>query len=185
MSQSFDYREPSILLLKCRDRTVDEVRQLVIGVDKEWRDGIHYWGEEGTFLLELEPSFTLLRSKRERGGKGKEMVRESKQELCDLFPFLGSEGAKLVSLNEKQRGFPTGLRFMPDTSYKDPPLLVVEPTLNTATYQENITLDIQHVEVRGGGGGEMTYVRVRCGVVVGKKLQNPSEDSESGKIKKE
>lgn len=113
------------------------------------------------------------------------MVRESKQELCDLFPFLGSEGAKLVSLNEKQRGFPTGLRFMPDTSYKDPPLLVVEPTLNTATYQENITLDIQHVEVRGGGGGEMTYVRVRCGVVVGKKLQNPSEGSESGKIKKE
>lgn len=115
------------------------------------------------------------------------MVRESKQELCDLFLFLGSEGAKLVSLNEKQRGFPTGLRFMPDTSYKDPPLLVVEPTLNTATYQENITLDIQHVEVRGGGGGggEMTYVRVRCGVVVGKKLQNPNEDSENGKIKKE
>ena len=50
---------------------MDEVRQLVIGVDKEWRDGIHYWGEEGTFLLELEPSFTLLRSKRERGkGEG-------------------------------------------------------------------------------------------------------------------
>ena len=115
------------------------------------------------------------------------MVRESKQELCDLFLFFGSEGSKLVSLNEKQRGFPTGLRFMPDTSYKDPPLLVVEPTLNTATYQENITLDIQHVEVRGGGGGggEMTYVCVRYGVVVGKKLQNPSEDSESGKIKKE
>ena len=67
MSQSSDYRDPSILLLTCRDGTVGEVRQFVVGVDKEWRDGTHYWGEDNSFLLELEPSFTLLKSrKRER-----------------------------------------------------------------------------------------------------------------------
>ncbi|XP_011410302.1 PREDICTED: restriction of telomere capping protein 5-like [Amphimedon queenslandica] len=124
MSLSSDYRDPSILLLTCRDRAVDEVRQFVIGVDKEWRDGSHYWGEDNCFLLELEPSFTLLK-----------------------------KGAKLVSLNEKQRGFPTGIRFMSDTSYKEP-LLVIDSSLNTATYKGNITLDIQKVEVWGCGGKE-------------------------------
>lgn len=66
--------------------------------------------------------------------------------ICGVsFPF--TEGAKLVSLNEKQRGFPTGVRFMKDTTYKEC-ILVIDPTLNTATYNGSIPLDIQHVEVR-------------------------------------
>jgi hypothetical protein len=57
-SHCFDYREPSIMILTCSG-PVDEEIQFVIGVDKEWRDGTHYWGGDDCFLLELQPSFTM------------------------------------------------------------------------------------------------------------------------------
>ncbi len=36
--------------------------QFVVGVDREWRDGTFFWGAEDCFLLELKPSFSLLKS---------------------------------------------------------------------------------------------------------------------------
>ena len=58
----FDYREPSIMILTCTDKEGAE-NTFIIGVDREWRDGTFFWGEKGCFLLELKPSFTMLRSK--------------------------------------------------------------------------------------------------------------------------
>lgn len=60
-SHSFDYSEPSMMILTCTGQ-VNEKIQFVIGVDREWRDGTHFWGGENCFMLELKPSFTMLKS---------------------------------------------------------------------------------------------------------------------------
>lgn len=59
--------------------------------------------------------------------------------------LLLTAGAKLISLNEKQRGFPTGLRVMADSQYKEA-VLLVEPSLEKALHN-GIPLDVQQVEV--------------------------------------
>lgn len=65
-----------------------------------------------------------------------------------IFNFFHSlAGAKLMSLNEKQRGFPTGLRVMADTNYKDC-VLLVDSSFEKATYNGNVPLEIQEVEVK-------------------------------------
>lgn len=61
-SHCFDYREPSIMILTCQGH-INEKVQFVIGVDREWRDGTFFWGEKDCFLLEIKPSFTMLKSK--------------------------------------------------------------------------------------------------------------------------
>ena len=50
-----------MMVLTMRDKEGVE-NQFVVGVDKEWRDGTFFWGEKDCFLLELKPSFSLLKS---------------------------------------------------------------------------------------------------------------------------
>ena len=40
-----------------------EANQFIIGVDREWRDGTYFWGDDDCFLMELKPSFSMLNSK--------------------------------------------------------------------------------------------------------------------------
>jgi hypothetical protein len=83
-----DYREPSVMLLSCRSREegvaerVEDYR-FAIAVDTEWRDGSYFWGGDNCRLLQIQPVFLFVTS-----------------------------GPKRISLNEKKRGFPTGLRVM-------------------------------------------------------------------------
>lgn len=65
--------------------------------------------------------------------------------------LVNSGGAKLVSLNEKQRGFPTGLRVMASQRY-DYSLLEVKPSLEEARSGEGEWMQVQLVEVWGCGG---------------------------------
>jgi hypothetical protein len=67
--------------------------------------------------------------------------------------FVIVVGAKLISLNEKQRGFPTGLRVMTDTNYKDC-VLMVDSSLEKVTYKNGLPLDLKEIEVWGCGGQE-------------------------------
>lgn len=122
-SHCFDYREPSIMIITGIYSEGQE-NQFIIGVDREWRDGTYFWGDDDCFLMELKPSFSML-----------------------------NKGAKLISLNEKQRGFPVGLRFMKDTSYKSN-FLLIEPDFENAFRNEDIPFRVTRVEVWGCGGQE-------------------------------
>ena len=51
------------MILSCSNKEGME-NTFIVGVDREWRDGMFFWGGKGCFLLELKPSFTMLRSKR-------------------------------------------------------------------------------------------------------------------------
>lgn len=62
-SHCFNYREPSLMVVTTTDIEGKENR-FIVGVDREWRDGNFFWGEKDCFLLELEPSFSLLKSMR-------------------------------------------------------------------------------------------------------------------------
>ena len=61
-------------------------------------------------------------------------------------------GPKLVSLNEKQRGFPTGLRVTTSDKH-DSCLLEVDPSLEKASFRNEVML-VRKVEVWGCGGVE-------------------------------
>ena len=63
--------------------------------------------------------------------------------------YLG--GPKLISLNEKQRGFPTGLRVMKSETSE---LLKVEPSFDSVTFLSGRMLSVDCVEVLGCGGVE-------------------------------
>ena len=65
--------------------------------------------------------------------------------------FIG--GAKVISLNEKQRGFPVGLRVMTSDRYDDC-LLEVEPSLEVARFRGGDGMSVRRVEVWGCGGVE-------------------------------
>lgn len=71
-------------------------------------------------------------------------------------------GAKIVSLNEKQRGFPSGLRVMASQKY-DYCLFEVKASLEEARFQEGEWMPVQLVEVWGCGGveGEDTQRRIK------------------------
>ena len=60
--------------------------------------------------------------------------------------YICIEGAKLISLNEKQRGFPVGLRFMKDTSYKSN-FVLIEPDFENGFRNEDIPFRVTRVEV--------------------------------------
>ena len=62
--------------------------------------------------------------------------------------FIG--GPKIISLNEKRRGFPTGLRVM-SSETNTTCLLQVDSALETACYRGN-TMTIVRLEVWGCGG---------------------------------
>lgn len=62
-------------------------------------------------------------------------------------------GAKLVSLNEKQRGFPTGLRVMESDKYKEE-LLHMDSSLERAKFMTSDPMPVQRLEVWGCGGAE-------------------------------
>ena len=55
-------------------------------------------------------------------------------------------GAKLISFNEKQRGFQTGLRFMADENYRSA-LLFIDSSLEKGQKDE-LSLIIEEVEVQ-------------------------------------
>ena len=73
-----------------------------------------------------------------------------------------SGGAKFLSLNEKQRGFPTGLRVMASHRY-DFCLLEVKPSLEEAQVNGGEWMQVVLVEVWGCGGREaqQTQQRIR------------------------
>ena len=52
----------------------------------------------------------------------------------------------LISLNEKSRGFPTGLRVMENTQYKRC-ILKLESSLDTALLNDSIPLSVVKIEV--------------------------------------
>ncbi len=56
-----------------------------------------------------------------------------------------------MSLNEKQRGFPSGLRVLGNGGT---PLLTVDPSLNTVTFLGEEGMSVECVEVWGCGGVE-------------------------------
>ena len=70
-----------------------------------------------------------------------------------LISLLTLEGARLVSLNEKQRGFPCGLRVMASEKYKYC-LLEVMASLDQARLMEGEWMQVQLIEVWGCGGVE-------------------------------
>ena len=69
-------------------------------------------------------------------------------------------GAKLLSLNERQRGFPTGLRVMASQRY-DYCLLEIKPSLEEIRLGEGEWMHIQSVEVWGCGGKEAQETQQR------------------------
>lgn len=60
-------------------------------------------------------------------------------------------GPKLVSLNERQRGFPTGLRVMESESSE---LLNVASTFDTVSFLNGKILSVDCLKVWGCGGAE-------------------------------
>ena len=58
-----------------------------------------------------------------------------------------------MSLNEKQRGFPTGLRVMSSNQYDDI-LLEVDSSLSSAKFRGGDSMSVRRVEVWGCGGVE-------------------------------
>lgn len=72
--------------------------------------------------------------------------------------FLG--GAKFVSLNEKQRGFPTGLRVM-GSQLHDYCLFEVKSSLEEARVKEGDWMQVQLMEVWGCGGVEAMETQQR------------------------
>ena len=64
-----------------------------------------------------------------------------------------SAGPKLVSLNEKQRGFPTGLRVMESDKYRDT-LLFMDSALDKVKFLDSDLMPIRRLEVWGCGGAE-------------------------------
>ncbi len=69
-------------------------------------------------------------------------------------------GAKLVSLNEKQRGFPCGLRVMASEKY-DYCLLEIKASLEEARINEGCWMQIHLMEVWGCGGVEAAVTQQR------------------------
>lgn len=74
--------------------------------------------------------------------------------------FHTQGGAKLVSLNEKQRGFPNGLRVMASQKY-DYCLFEVKSSLAEARLQEGEWMQVQLVEVWGCGGMQAKETQLR------------------------
>ena len=73
--------------------------------------------------------------------------------VIPCFCILITAGPKLVSLNEKQRGFPTGLCVMESDKYQDT-LLYVDSSLEKAKFLNSDLMAIQRMDVWGCGGAE-------------------------------
>ena len=69
-------------------------------------------------------------------------------------------GAKFLSLNEKQRGFPFGLRVMASHRY-DYCLLEIKSSLEEVRHGEGEWMPVQLVEVWGCGGREAQETQQR------------------------
>ena len=89
--------------------------------------------------MQLQPIYLLLSCKRER-------ERERERVL-----YLFSAGQKRISLNEKKRGFPTGLRVMSSSEANATCLLEVDSALEMARFR-GVSMTIVKVEVWGCGG---------------------------------
>ena len=59
----------------------------------------------------------------------------------------------MVSLNEKQRGFPTGLRVMESDKYRDT-LLYMDSSLGKVKFLDSDLMSVRMIEVWGCGGAE-------------------------------
>ena len=59
----------------------------------------------------------------------------------------------MVSLNEKQRGFPTGLHVMESDKYRDT-LLYVDSSLEKAKFLDSDLMPVRRMDVWGCGGAE-------------------------------
>ena len=79
-------------------------------------------------------------------------------ELFFINKHLG--GPKLISLNEKNRGFPNGLRVMASQKY-DFCLFEVKSSLEEARLSEGEWMHINFVEVWGCGGMEAREKQLR------------------------
>ena len=73
--------------------------------------------------------------------------------LLFFISLAFAAGPKLVSLNEKQRGFPTGLRVMESDKYKDI-LFSVDSSLDKAKFLDSDLMVVRKMEVWGCGGAE-------------------------------
>ena len=67
--------------------------------------------------------------------------------------YTFTAGPKLISLNERQRGFPTGLRVMASDKH-DSCLLEVDSSLEKARFRGGAEMVVRQVEVWGCGGVE-------------------------------
>jgi hypothetical protein len=122
-----------------------------------YRDGPYFYGGTNFYLVQLQPTCSLLKS-------------NSWQEPVTIIVYtLCAGGEKLVSLNEKQRGFPTGLRVMGSQKY-DHCVFEVKPSLEEAKLQEGEWMQIQLVEVWGCGGEQAKETQLRIKEWEGKEV---------------
>lgn len=77
-----------------------------------------------------------------------------------LHNYTFSGGAKLVSLNEKQRGFPYGLRVMASQKYEYC-LFEVKSSLEEVRFQDGEWMQVVLVEVWGCGGMQAKEKQLR------------------------
>ena len=77
-----------------------------------------------------------------------------------MLLIFTSGGAKLVSLNEKQRGFPKGLRVLASLKY-DYCLLEIKPSLDEVRLKEAEWMHIKSIEVWGCGGAQARETQLR------------------------
>ncbi|XP_065890266.1 uncharacterized protein [Dysidea avara] len=124
-----DYRGPSVMLLCYRDDESVE-HLLALAVDVEWRGGTFYWGNQHCRLLEIQPFFSVI-----------------------------ADGAKRVSLNEKERGFPQGLRVMSEPDGHGSPILHVPSTFDSLQIRDGQSYTLAAVEVWGCGGMEVAALQ--------------------------
>ena len=80
--------------------------------------------------------------------------------MYPLPSFHFAAGTKLVSLNEKQRGFPTGLRIMESDKYREE-LLHVDSDLERAKFMNSDPMPVRRMEVWGCGGAEAAETQRR------------------------
>lgn len=111
---------------------------------------MYFFGGTNFHFLQLHPTYSLLKSDFDSW--------QVNFFIQIMYPYSG--GAKLVSLNEKQRGFPNGLRVMASQKY-DYCLFEIKSSLEEARLQEGEWMQIQLVEVWGCGGMQAKETQLR------------------------
>lgn len=124
-----DYHGPSVTLFRCHDK--DGINSLfALAIDVEWRVGTFYWGNTHCELIEVTPLFSKL-----------------------------ADGAKKLSLNEKERGFPMGLRVMSESDGGGDCILHVPSSFDSLQIRDGQSKVLTAVEVWGCGGMEVAVLQ--------------------------